>query len=979
STPRKLRLATGNLGAAPSWDSHVAAKMLRMFCYQYDPSLHCTTRMSSKACRYSSKALNSSAVEYDLSQYSQSSQQEQSSSIAPTNGPEQSKSIDSFLTPPGSEAHYSRYDTIADSFNEPFLSRVRPNSVKGLTSFTSDPVSPAVMLDDAINSKNAKQIWHTYTRLLEKTPSESRHNLFKFPFYSRILHCFQATKTAEVSGWALTIFDDMTQHYIPTVATLNTMLDILTRRKDHDPKEAIEFFKQNALRYNITANVRSYNLMIRGLGTKGQLDAAHRIYEEMRTGIIPLRPDVVTYSTLINQYSRMNMQIEADAILDDMFKDKVEPNLWIFNSVIKRFVHKKDYDSARRTMALMKTSGLQPDVVTYSTLIDGYAQDGNEEALAQIQSEMATNNVYPNAQTITSTIKVFARANLDADIDSQLAGVLKSLPVGEMNELTFGVLVNVYGKRKDLDAAMGIYNHIVSKKRAVNDVIVNTILDGYVQTNRISAAHKLFHDHFTARGIRPSSVWSYNIMISGCCNEGSLENALHYYHQMNKFKIIPDSIVCSRMIQLYLHCDQLDDARRMMRLMRNTGVKIPVQTYTIMMDYLSNSRDIRGAMRYYQEMLNSGIDADVHCYTVLINTQIRAKNFLGCDQTFERMIKTGIKPTLHTLTSMVHAHSLQGNIERAKGYWNDIEHFELQPDLKAFTALMQTYSRQSNVEMVEFIFKEIDRRQLQMDAITLMIIIGAYGSLPKLNVRRVDEISGMLEERDLEPNGEYFRVLLDTYGRHGLPDRVIKTWKHLLTLDKPLIWTPSTSNLLYLIEACRDRGYIDTLRSIWQSAITSPRIVDEDIVAKSSVLCKPWTRPKSDSGQQAEQGQEFASISNHIPSVNVSADLASAPESNMVVGYATKELVCPDPEVFTAYLNALLTHNRFEEIEILLDKETCEIQLMPRSEDLELLFTSLAQYGFLHKELASIRQIVIRRWPDVEPFVDKIIVNTRKI
>ncbi|KAF9913025.1 hypothetical protein EC991_005893 [Linnemannia zychae] len=991
------RLAACNSGASLSWDSQIASRMLRMFCNQHHQP---AARIVRRSSRIPSSSSSSSSRNYHTSTSSSSSaskpsvadqefQQQQRSTLhyqeqqqlpkhSPTTTTERSKlSITSFLAPPGSEKHYSPYETIADSFKGSILD-------SGGTKL--DPVAPAVMLHDAINSKNAKQIWHTYTRLKHKAsspsvPGSQQTPLFNAPMYFKMLHCFQATKTEDAATWARAIFDDMTEHYSATIGTLNTMLDIMTRRED--VKGAIEFFEQNVARYKLKPNIRSYNLMIRGLSSRGQFEAARDIYDNMRTGVIPERPDVVTYSTLMGQYAKKGLQTEADAILDEMFKDKVQPNAWIFNSVVKRFVLRKDYAGANRTITLMKNSGLQPDVVTYSTLIDGYAKDGNEEAIALIQAEMATNKVYPNAKTITSTIKVFVRSSLGADIDSQLAGLLKSLPTGEMSELTFGVLMNVYGKRKDLDAAMGIYRHIIAKKRTVNEVILNTLLDGFVRSNQLSEANKMFHEHFTAHGIQPSSSWSYNIMISGCCNVGHLQDALHYYHQMNKFGILPDSIICSRMIQLYLQHHQLDDAQQMIRLMRTSKLTIPVQTYTMLMEYMSNSRNIRGTLRCYQEMLESGVKADAQCYTVLINAQIRVKDFVGCDLAFEHMTKMGVKPTLITLTSMVHAHSLQGNTERVKEYWEAIHFSGLLPDLKAYTALMQTYGQQSNVEMVEFIFKEMERRLHKVDAIALMTMIDAYGSLPRLNVGRIDEISGMLESQELEPHGEYFRVLLDTYGRHGLPDRVIKTWKQIKSLDKPLDWVPSTSNLLHLIEACRDRGYMDTLLSIWQTATNIPSAITipPTTTIESSTKSADPQGPTLNEVQGSAEWNPYSRIPNPDFSTRAAeaATLPTTAETSTTGTGARKDVITPAPEVFSAYLNALLTHNRFSELERLLMVEMRSMRLTPRSEDLELLFTSLAQYGFLKQELERIRAIVVGRWPNLESRVQDIISRTRPI
>lgn len=838
--------------------------------------------------------------------------------------------ISSFLAPPGSERQHNPFETIADS-----LKMTHTPAVRGHTIFSSrsaqefDSVSPKVMMNDAINSRNPRQIWHTYSRLLGKNPN-NKNPPYTSSLYFRIIRAFQASKTQDSAKWARKVYEDMTEYHIPRIMTLNSLLDILIRHED--TQWAIDYFKREAALFNTQPNTRSYNIMIRGLASGDQPEAAKKIYNDMRTGVLD-QPDVITYSTLMGHYTRKGLHDEADKILDEMFRDGVKPNMWIFNSVVKRFVDKKDFAGARKVMVLMKESKLKPDVVTYSTLIDGYAQEGNEAAIAQIQSEMAFNEIYPNEKTITSTINVFARADLEGDIDSRLEAVLKSLPEGEMNDPTFGVLMNIYGKRKDMAAAMGIYRHIISKGRLVNDHIINSLLDGYVRAGEVPTANKIFYEHFTVHKNRPTNSMTYSIMITGCCQQGNLTDALYYYREMTNFNIEPDTVVYSRLIQLYLQHHQLDNAQQMLRRMRDAKMAVSVHTFTMIMRYLSDAKDIRGALRYYQEMLDAGVQPDSHCYTVLINAQIRAKNFAGCEQAYENMIKAGVKPTLQTHTSMIHVHSLQGNIDKVREQWVAMTDAGLLPDTKSFTLLMQTYSQQSNVEMVEFIFKEIARKNIPVDTITLTSLMGAYADLPHLNVSRIEEISGMLQDLDLEPTPEYFRLLLDTYGRHRMPDRVIRTWRELQSLDRPLEWIPSTSNMLHLIEACRERGYIDTLHSVWRVATQGPRQQHDNSDSRASDTSSSESRP----------------------------------------------ILSTNSEVFTAYLDALLTHNRFTEIEQLLRDECQAIHITPRNEDFELLFTGLAQYGFLKKELQSVRKVVVETWPAVQPLVDTIIANTRKI
>ncbi|KAG0305316.1 hypothetical protein BGZ98_004321 [Dissophora globulifera] len=932
------RLASIKPAGPPTWDSPLATLMIRMLYHQHQPFNHPTSSSSRISnCRAYHLAVKASPDPTPLrrqllpeprpTKHRQAPQSRQGPQSSPT--PHiPPLAITSFLSPPGSEKHPNPYETIADSLHDDALEAARSEVELSLSLPAEfDPDAGNKIMQEACATHNILRIWTTYSRLKAQWTSMDIPPL-NFTLYFRIMYRFKGADTATATQWARSVYEDMKQYRRPSIGMANLILDLMLRFENFNT--AVDYFNSDIATFNLKPSTRSYNLMIRGHCSRGRLNDAEKIYIDMRTGSLSARADVATYSTLMSEYRRRGMQDRADKVLDEMLSDNVKPNMFIFNSVIKRLVKEKDYRGARRVMTLMKRSFRSPDAVTYSTLIDGYAKDGNEDAIAGIQTEMALNKIYPNAKTITSTIQVFASSSLDKDIDRSLEAVLSSLAPGEMNDYTFGVLMNVYGKRKDITAAMGIYDHMVSTGREVNHAIACSLLDGYVRANEVPTANKIFHEHFTMRGIRPPNAWAYSIMITGCCKLGNLVDALHYYHEMNSFRIEPDATICSRLIQLYLEHHQPDAARQMMLLMRNSKLDISVHTYTMLIDYMSSIKDVRRALRYYQEMLAAGVRPDAHCYTVLINAHIRGGDYAACDDTYRQMLIDGVRPTLETFTSLLHVHSFRGNAEKVKEYWGAMTGMGLQPDLKAFTVLMQTYSLTSNVEMTEFIFKEIRNKEIVPDTIALTTLISSYKDLPRLNVARIDEITSLMEELELDPTPHYFEVLMDAFGQHNLPDRVIKTWRQAERLPKRQDWAPTTSNILHAIEACRDRGYIDTLHSVWRAATTAS-----------------------------------------VPARQYGA-VVQSPASH-------RTMLTPAPEVFTAYLNALLTHNRFNEIKTLLNDECWTMRLTPRTEDFELLFTGLAQYEFLQAELESIRQIVVERWPSVKSVVEQIILSTRRI
>ncbi|KAG0230848.1 hypothetical protein BGW42_000638 [Actinomortierella wolfii] len=820
------------------------------------------------------------------------------------------------------------------------INAVATNPARTQQAVSRNPFAPKVMMAEAIDSRNPRQAWHTYSNVC-RTGQENPP--FTAGTYSRLLHCFQASKAEVPKEWALRVYHDYCQYYTPHLRMLNTLLDLLV--SNGDALWAIDFFKKEVARHCLQPDVRSQNIILKGLAKSGRMQEVRQLYDDMRSGHVASKPNVATYSTMISQYFRQGKIDEANAILSDMFHDKVEPNQWIYNLVIKGHALKKDYEGARKVMATMRESNHKPDVVTYTTLINSYAQDGNEEAITQLQEDMEKDGVRPNTHTVTSMLKLFTKiqdkANGDSDemekkeeevsVHRRIEKVLKLTPSEEINHVTIGILVNVYGKHQNLDEAMRLYQQQLKQRKPVNDIIINSLLDAHVKAGQVAKANQLFYKHFTARKIRPKTAWTYSTLISGCNQTDNLEDAEHYFREMQQFRIEPDPISCSRMIQLYLAHKQGDAAERVFKLMLQRKMSISEQTLAMMMDYKGRWNDMRGVLRYFQHIVRLGLKPDAHTYTILINAHIRAENYVGCDATFKHMLESGLRPTLATFTSMMHAHSRAGNVGRVRALWEAMLEAGHSPDLNAYTLLVQTYSRQNNIEMVESIYQEMQDRALKPDVVALATLIRAYGQLPTLNLPRIEELRQQREQLGLEPTSEFYGSLLDAFGSHRMQDRVINTWKEMCALETPMVWCPSTSNLLYLIEACRDRGYVDVLQSVWRHA----------------------TRGRVNAAAGAFQEQS-----------------TTMPPS--------EGLRVPAPEVLTAYLNALMTHNRFQEVEQSLRQDFVDMQVMPRNQDLELVIGGLAQYEFLGEQLERMRAAVLAHWPQMGTRVDNIISSTRR-
>ena len=99
-----------------------------------------------------------------------------------------------------------------------------------------------------------------------------------------------------------------------------------------------------------------------------------------------VKPDVVTYSTMIHGYFLAGEVDKVMKLLDDMLLIGLKPTAVTFNTLLDGMV----------------SMGLKPDVVTCKTLIDSCCEDGRIEDVLTVFREMLSKA--DKTDTITENI-----------------------------------------------------------------------------------------------------------------------------------------------------------------------------------------------------------------------------------------------------------------------------------------------------------------------------------------------------------------------------------------------------------------------------------------------------------------------------------------------------------------------------------------------------------------------------------------------
>lgn len=134
------------------------------------------------------------------------------------------------------------------------------------------------------------------------------------------------------------------------------------------------------------------------------------VYNEMKKA--KLQFTIVQYNALIDACARSSEMVRVQPLMEDMARQNIEPNLVTYSTIIKGYCTEGRMNQAFELFETMKKAkGLQPDEIAFNTLIDGCGKRGLYEQGMRVLEEMLAAGIRPSAFTLTVLAKLASRGN----------------------------------------------------------------------------------------------------------------------------------------------------------------------------------------------------------------------------------------------------------------------------------------------------------------------------------------------------------------------------------------------------------------------------------------------------------------------------------------------------------------------------------------------------------------------------------------
>jgi pentatricopeptide repeat protein len=370
----------------------------------------------------------------------------------------------------------------------------------------------------------------------------------------------------------------------------------------------------------IKPSIITYSIMIKGCGLIYNYDKAVELFREMKS--LHIKPNDIIYGCLLNCAVRCSKIDKMSEIYANLKEDGIVPNTIIYTTLLKGYNRLKLWDNAFELFdSIPKDSTIS--IATYNAILDVCVESKNFKKLFSIYEEIkakseSENSIQPNIITYSTVIKGFSKSG-DLNKVKQLYSFLKDNNY-ELDEVLFNTVADSFARAGDLDSVNSVLEDM-KKYNVKKTAIIYSILIKMSKDEQ--KAQRLFEE-MEKEGIKPSLV-TYTTLMQTYIKNKKLNLALKVFEEIKQKGFKPDQVTYNFIINGCAFNQKLEKAIEILIESINIGIKINWESYNNVCEYLMTNKFMKPNERsnFAQNILKA----------------LRERNFQINDEVYNKLVK----------------------------------------------------------------------------------------------------------------------------------------------------------------------------------------------------------------------------------------------------------------------------------------------------------------------------------------------------
>lgn len=410
-----------------------------------------------------------------------------------------------------------------------------------------------------------------------------------------VLKCIRSIPKIEESWIKITfnIYEQAKKKLLITEEIYYVLMEILLKYGDVTVCE--NFFKE------IEANLEklkenTYIMIIKAYIKSQNIEKADLLFNNLKEKLKADNnslPSTITYASLMNTCIKSRNSSKAEMLFLEMSELNVPKNAYIYSIMIKGYRKLKNYSKAfalyeEITNQWQKNENIDFNdkdsmIVIINSILDCSIICGEFKKMEEIYLNIKIFNLkYPDLKadviTYSTLIKGFAKTNETAkvwDIYNQICGSDDIV----IDEILFNTILDSFSRSKDEESVDKIYNDMIKRNAKIGIVTYGTLIKLYVNINNEEKAKNIYND-LILRGIKPTII-IYQLMIKLYSKNNKPQEAIEIFNEIYKQNIKPDYYIYDSIIRICLAGHLLKEAFHYVMEGLNEDVILSKSTYEL--------------------------------------------------------------------------------------------------------------------------------------------------------------------------------------------------------------------------------------------------------------------------------------------------------------------------------------------------------------------------------------------------------------
>lgn len=500
-----------------------------------------------------------------------------------------------------------------------------------------------------------------------------------------------------------------------------------------------------------------------------------------------LDSDLLVSNTLVDFYAKCSSLQFARQKFDNI----IQKDLISWNSMLSGYALGGCYEEVIRILSEMKARGVKSDIVTWNGLITGFTQTGDGKSALEFLYRMCRTSIKPNSTTLSGALTACAQMR-DLRLGKEIHGYLFRHQI----ELSTGVgsaLISMYARCESLELAYSVFGELSTK-----DVVAwNSIIAACAQSRQGVSALNLLRD-MNLVDVRPDTVTMISV-LKACSRLAALRQGKEIHQYIIRHGLDTGSFVWNALIDMYGRCGSIQNSRRVFDAMPHKDLV----SWNVMISMYGMHGFGMDAVNLFQQMRRVGLIPNYVTFTNLLSACTHSGLVNEGWEYFKLMKEEyAMEPAMEQYACIVDLRARAGQFDESMEF---IKEMPFEPNAAVWGSLLGACRIHSNPNLAEYAAKHLFELEPQSSG-NYILLANIYSAAGRWE--DAAKIRGLMKERGVtkSPGCSWIEVKRKVHSfiagdaSHPSMEAISAKMESLYVQIKKLGYVPETGFVLRKVE-----------------------------------------------------------------------------------------------------------------------------------------------------------------------------------